>query len=189
MRKLIFGLIILLFTAPVAYAATEFALPELDWGASRETIAAKAQGELYSEENSWLWYTAYDAYEGGIVESQYHFNANNELCGVSWRMRPQIESDIEPAQMLLEYNRLKEVLLLNYGAPSENLVYLERGAEKNMTYPDVPPAPTVADIQPGAQHMFESRWLTGEVTIFLYVMVTEEGRTEISVSFHNEKYK
>lgn len=183
------SLIIFLFAAPGVYAATEFALPELEWGASRDAIAVKAQGELYLEEDAWLWYVSYDAYDGCIVETQYRFNANNQLNQVSWHMRPQPESHVELAQMLVEYNRLKDALLLQYGEPYGNQVISKHGEAKNVTYPDAPPSPTGADIQPDTQYTFENRWRADEITIFLYVMVSEEGRASINVSFHNQKYE
>ena len=179
-----------MFTVSGAYAATEFALPELEWGVKRDVIAGKAQGELYHEEDAWLWYTSYDAYDGCIVETQYRFNADNELNYVSWHMRPQIESDVGLAQMLMEYNRLKEVLLLRHAAPScGNQLILKHGKAEKVTYPDAPSAPTAADIQPGTQYSFENRWCSDEIAIFLHLSVSESGRASINVSFQNQKYE
>ena len=191
MCKFILSLIIFMFTASGAYAATEFAWPELEWGAKRDAIAAKPQGELYHEEDAWLWYTSYDAYDGCIVDTQYRFNANSELNQMSWQMRPQIESNVGLAQMLAEYNRLKDALLLHYGAPAcGNQIILKRGdADEHVTYPDVAPTPTAADIQSGTRYSFESRWCNDEIAIFLYVAVSEKGKASINASFHNSKYE
>lgn len=189
MRKFILSLIIFAFAAPAAYAAAEFALPEPEWGTSRAAIAAKAQGELYLEEDDWLWYTSYDAYEGCIVETQYRFNANGELNQTSWHMRPQIESEVGLAQVLVEYSRIKEALLLRYAAPYDNQVFAKTGETETNSYPDVAPAPVVADIQPGTLYIFESRWRTDEIAVFLYVTVSEKGTASINVSFHNKTYE
>ena len=176
MRKFIFGLIILTLSVSSVWAATEYVLPEPEWGVKRDVIAAKAQGELFHEEDDWLWYTSYDAYDGGIVDTQYRFNDDNELYYWSWLMRPQMESNVGLTQMLTEYNRLKDALQLRFGAPHSNQVALTRGAEENVSFPTTPPAPMAAAIRPDTQYTYASIWYTADITIFLYLVVLEKGR-------------
>lgn len=191
MRKFILSLSLIsfVFTASGVYAAKEFTLPELEWGAKRDAIAAKAQGELYHEEDAWLWYTFYDAYDGCIIDTQYRFNANNELYYASWHIQPQSESNVDLQQMLTEYNRLKDALLLRYAAPYDNQVTVKHNEIQNVTYPDTPLAPTAADIPPGTQYSIDCRWKDNNITIFLYLLVSEKGKVSIDIAFNNGNFE
>lgn len=181
----IMGLASISFCVSGADAISELVLPELQWGTKPEAIKAKARGELYIEQDDHLWYTSYDVYEGCIVDTQYWFDENNEFDGFVWSMRPQIETGVDLGQMLTEYNELKDALLARYGQPGcGNQKVVKKGKEEDTTYPDQPPAPAAKDLEAGIGYFFESRWCTDELSIYLYVSVSEEGKASINASFH-----